>query len=97
MGDLHNAKEPVISSESSTDEDIIPPEDDLMEVSDVTYSIEIQTSSERGSGTHANIWIDICGVLGDTGESTVRKPNQAMSKRFSLLCCNPVCLQVRSS
>ena len=38
-----------------------------MDVSDVTYSIQIQTSSERGSGTQANIWVDLCGELGDTG------------------------------
>jgi hypothetical protein len=47
------------SSSSSEDEDEIPPEDDLMDVSDVTYSIQIQTSSKRGSGTQANIWIDL--------------------------------------
>jgi hypothetical protein len=62
--------EPVVEVESSTDEDILPPEDDLMDVSDVTYSIQIQTSSDRGSGTHANIWLDLCGELGDTGGTT---------------------------
>eukprot|EP01043_Picozoa_sp_COSAG02_P028162 COSAG02_NODE_1695_length_11271_cov_8.120659_2_plen_77_part_00 len=60
----------MVESESSTDEDILPPEDDLIDVNDVTYSIQIQTSSDRGSGTQANIWIDLCGELGDTGGFT---------------------------
>ena len=40
--------------------------------SQVTYAIQIATSSQRGSGTHANIWIDLCGEFGDTGEVFLR-------------------------
>ena len=47
-------------------------EDDGFDFSDCEYSVEITTGSDSNAGTTANVWIDIVGDHGDTGEVILR-------------------------
>ena len=42
---------------------------------EVEYIVKVQTGSERGAGTDANIFVNITGDLGDTGERQLEDSN----------------------
>eukprot|EP01051_Picozoa_sp_SAG22_P008505 SAG22_NODE_652_length_8143_cov_2.399552_3_plen_1258_part_00 len=60
------------SSDSGSDSD--DDSDDGFDFSDCEYAIDIQTGKDPNAGTTANVWVDIVGDHGDTGEVFLRNP-----------------------
>ena len=49
---------------------------------DVPYEISIKTSSKRGSGTDADVFVHIYGPDGDTGKTSLCQTKEERKKRF---------------
>ena len=44
------------------------------------YQVQIHTGKERGSGTDANVFIEIHGAYGDTGKRWLKKSSENRNK-----------------
>ena len=44
------------------------------------YTVEVHTGKKRGAGTDANVFLEICGEQGDTGERPLRESKTNRNK-----------------